>query len=145
MRLFFSPPLGVGVEGVARPFPGVVHLVQLVAKRVLRGVLAGAASQVFLKQADRPLGGRVVEVLRRMLEQLKQEGAVLLGQEAGPSGTVAVAQDIGVVALTVHLNPEVDHARSHPQASSHAGDGFALGDFEDGQGAAIDPGVKGLP
>jgi hypothetical protein len=145
MRLFFSPQLGVGVEGVARPFPGVVHLVQFVAKRVLRGVLAGAASQVFLKQADRPLGGRVVEVLRRMLEQLKQEGAVLLGQEAGPSGTVAVAQDIGVMALTVRLNPEVDHARSHPQASSHAGDGFALGGFEDGQGAAIDPGVKGLP
>jgi hypothetical protein len=145
MRLFFPPPFGVGVEGVARPLPGVVQLVQLVAEGVPGGVLAGAAPQVSLKQADRPRGGRVVEVLRRMLEQLEQEGAVLLGQEAGPSRPVPVAQDIGVVALAVGLDPEVDRARSHPQALSHAGDGFALGDFEDGQGAAIDPGIKGLP
>lgn len=145
MRLFFPPPFGVGVEGVAWPLPNVFQLVQFVAKCVLGGVLAGAVSQVFLKQADRPRGGRVVEVLRRMLEQLEQEGTVLLGQEAGPSRTVAVAQDLGVVALTVRLDPEVDRARSHPQVLSHAGDGFTLGDFEDGQGAAIDPGIKGLP
>jgi hypothetical protein len=79
-----------------------------------------------------------------MLEQLAQEGAVLVGQEAGPSRTVALEQDLGVVALTVRLDPEVDHARSHPQASSHAGDGLALGDFEDGQSAAIDPCIKSL-
>jgi hypothetical protein len=144
MRLFFPPQFGVGVEGVARALPDVVQLVQLVAERVLGGVLAGAAPQVFLKQADRPRGGRVAEVLWRMLEQLEQEGAVLLGQEARPSRPVTVVQGIGGVALAVRLDPEVDHARSHPQALSHAGDGFALGDFEDGQGAAIDPGIKGL-
>ena len=145
MRLFFPPQFGVGVEGVARPLPDVVQLLQFVAKCVIGGVLAGAASQVFLKQADRPRGGRVVEVLRRMLEQLEQQGAVLLGQEAGPSRAVAVAQGIGVVAPTVRPDPEVDRARSHPQALSHAGDGFALGNFKDGQGATIDPGIRGLP
>jgi hypothetical protein len=145
MRLFFPPQLGIRVEGVARPLPGVVEPVQFAAKRVLGEVLADAASQLLLKQADRPLGGGVVEVLRRMLEQLKQDGAVLVVQKAGPSRTVALAQDIGVVALRVRLEPEVDHARAHPQASSHAGDGFASGDFEDSQGAAIDPGIKGFP
>jgi hypothetical protein len=110
MRLFFPPPFGIGVEGVARPLPDVVELVQFVAKRVRGEVLAGATSQVFLKQADGPLGGRIVEGLRRMLKQRKQEGAILLGQEAGPSRTVAVAQDIGIMALTVRLHPEVDHA-----------------------------------
>jgi hypothetical protein len=144
MCLFFPPPLGIGIEGVTRPLPGVVEPVQFAAQRVFGEVLARAAPQVFLKQADRPLGGRVVEVLRRMLEQRKQAGAVLVGQEAGPSRPVAVAQVIGVIALAVSLHPEVNDARRHPQASSHAGDGLALGDFEDGQGAAIDAGIEGF-
>jgi hypothetical protein len=68
MRLFFPPPFGVGVQDVAWPLPGIVEPVQFAAKRVLGEALAGAVSQVFLKQADRPLGGAVVEILRRMLE-----------------------------------------------------------------------------
>ena len=145
MRLFFFPQLRIGVQGVARPLPGVVQPVQFAAQRVLGEVLAGTASQVFLKQADRPLGGSVVKVLRRLLEQLEQEGAALARQEAGPSRAVAVTQDSGVVPLAVRLDPKVDHTQSHPQASRHAGDGFALGDFEDGQGAAVDPSIEGLP
>lgn len=118
---------------------------QFAAQRVFGQVLAGAAAQRFLEQADRPRGGGVVEVLRRLLEQLEQAGAVRRGQEAGSSRPVAVAQDIGVMALAVRLDPEVDNARSHAQALGHAGDGLALGDFEDGQGAAIDAGIQGLP
>jgi hypothetical protein len=136
--------LGIGVEGVARPLPGVVEPVQFAAERVFGEQLAGAAPQVFLEQAHRPLGGRVAEALRRMPKQLQQAGAVLAGQEAGPSRAVAVAQDIGIMAPTVRLGPEVDSARRHPQASGHTGDGLTLGNFEDGQGAAIDAGIKGL-
>jgi hypothetical protein len=49
------------------------------------------------------------------------------------------------MAVTVRLDPEVDHACSHPQSSSNVRNGLTLGDFEDGQGAAIDPGIKGFP
>jgi hypothetical protein len=143
-RLFFPPQLGIGVEGVARPLPGVVEPVQFAAQRVFGEVLAGAAPQLFSEQADRPLGGGVAEVLRRMPEQLEQTVAALVGQEARPSRAVAVAQDIGVMAPAVRLDPEVDSARRHPQAPGHAGDGLAVGNFEDGQGAAIDAGVEGL-
>jgi hypothetical protein len=145
MRLFFPPQFGIGIEGVARPLPAVVEPVQFVAQRVLGEMLAGTASQVFRQQADRPLRGGVVEVLRRMLEQLEQKGAVLVRQQAGPSRTVAVTQDLGVVPPAVRLDPTVNYACSYPQASGHAGNGFALGDFEDGQGTAVDPSVKGLP
>ena len=91
MRLFFPPQLGVGIEGVARPLPGVVQPVQFAAQRVFAKMLAGAASQVFLEQANGPLGGGVVEVLWRMPEELEQEVALLLGQEAGASRAVSVS------------------------------------------------------
>jgi len=48
------------------------------------------------------------------------------------------------VAAAIGLDPVIDNTGSYPQATRDEGDGFPLGNFKDGQGAAIDTGIVGV-
>jgi hypothetical protein len=78
-------------------------------------------------------------------QEFEQPGTLLLGQPVGSARAVPVAQGVGGMALEVGLDPVVDNAGSHPQAASDTGGGLPLGNFEDGQGAAIHAGIVGVP
>lgn len=72
---FFSPTRGRGPH-IAGPLPHVALPLQLPAHRVGREPLVGAALQVFLEERDRPLHGRIAEILRGLTQERAHAGLV---------------------------------------------------------------------
>lgn len=64
-----------------------------------------------------------------------------LHEQGGPSRAGAFLQGGGVVVAQVGGQPVVDGAGRHPQPGRDRSDGLSRGDFEDGQGAAVDAGL----
>jgi hypothetical protein len=80
MRLFFPPQFRVRVQGVARPLPGVVQLVQLTADGVIGGPQPRPTLDLLDKQRHRPGRVRVVKILGRAVEQAAQQAFDALAQ-----------------------------------------------------------------
>jgi len=74
---------------------------------------------------------------------LAEEFAVRLGQQRGPAAAVVVRQDRGIAVAEVGGHPVVDGPPGYAQTPRHRGDGFPRGDFQDGQGTAVEAGVVG--
>ena len=97
------------------------------------------------EQRDRPLRREVTQFLGRPLQDFKQPGPALGPQQAGSARAILVVQGVGVVVLRVSPDPGIDDTGGHPQASSDGVDRLALSNFEQGQGAAIDASIAGVP
>jgi hypothetical protein len=145
MRLFFPPGLGVRVEPVARPLPGVTQPPEFTPDGVKGGEQAGVLSQVGLEQGHGPGGARVTKVLRASCQKVTEQVSVRLGEQGGPAGAAGVSQHGGVAVAAVGGEPVVDGPRGHPQAVCDRGDRFTRGYFEDGEGAAEYSGIVGGP
>ena len=144
MRLFFPPPLRIGVEDVARPLPAVVQLVQLAADGVGRGPLAHLTLQLLLEQGHRPGGGWVVEVLGRAAEQSLEPGLGVLGQKRWATRAVGISQGGWVVGKAVGSDPVVNALGGHAGHLSDVGGRAATVKLQDGQSAAVQVGVSGV-
>lgn len=101
--------------------------------------------QVPPEQGHVPGGVRVAELLRAFGEEVSEQVAMRSAEQGGPPGAVGVSQGRGVTVAGVGGEPVVDGPRSHPQSARDQGYALARGDFEDGQGAAVDSGVVGRP
>jgi hypothetical protein len=143
MRLFFSPELGVRVEGVAGTLPGVPQPLQLASEGVVGDRPAGAAGQVLPEQRDGPLGGEVAHLLGRAAQEFAEQVPVRRGQQAGPPGPVAGGEGVWDVVTAVGRDPVVDGSECDPETAGDGGDGFPLGDLQDRQGTAVHAGVAG--
>jgi hypothetical protein len=144
MRLFFPPHLRVGVEPIAGPLPGVSQLLDLPPQGVLRDQDV-VTRQVPPEQGHGPGGVRVAKLLRAFPKEAQEQVAPLLVEQGGPTWPVAVRQGGGITVLGVGGEPMVHGPRGHPQSARDRADGLAGGDFEDGQGTAVDSGVMGGP
>jgi hypothetical protein len=145
MRIFFPPQLRVGVEPVSGPLPGVTRLLDLPPQGILRDQNVIVTRQMPPEQGHGPGGVRVAKLLRAFAQEFAEQVALRLAEQGGPPGAVAVHQGGGITALGVGGEPMVDGPRSHPQSARDRADGLAGGDFEDGQGTAIDSGVMSRP
>lgn len=141
IRIFFPPQLGVGVEAVAGPLPGVAQLVDLPPQGVLRDQDVAVTCQVPPEQGHGPDGVRVAKILRAFGQEIKEQVPLWLAEQGGPPGAVAIRQGGRVTVTGVGGEPVVNGPRGHPQPARDRADGLARGDFEDGQGAAVDSGV----
>ncbi len=81
---------------------------QLSAEGIFGEFLTGTILQVPAQQGDGPLGREEAKVLGRMTQQSKQAGSIVLGQQGGPAGAVAVLQVDGIVIPRVCLQPVID-------------------------------------
>jgi len=143
MRRFFLA-LGVGVEDVARPLPGVAQVTQPPADRRLGEARPTPALQVLLQQRDGPFDRPVAEVIRPPLERGGEVGPEFVRPRAGVIAPTPVRQGGRVARLVVARDPVVD---AHPAGAEHPGDlgdGSPGGRLRDGPGAAKEPGVGGV-
>lgn len=141
MRLFFPPQFRVGVEPVAGPLPRVAQPVDLAADGVFGEQRSAVLSQVLQEQGDGPGGGRIAEVLGAPGQQLPEQVPLGLTQQGWPPGAVAVGQGSGAVLAGIGVQPVIDGPGRHPQPTRDRGDGLPRGDFKDGEGPAVHPGV----
>lgn len=144
MRLFFPPQFGVRLQGIARPLPGEVHLVQLAANRIVRGSQAGATLDLLLKQRHRPGRVRVAKILGRTAQQTAQQALDALAQQRRPSRPLRVGQGGRVEGCGIGSNPVGDALASYAEHIGDVGGGATAVKLQDGQGAAIQSGVGGL-
>jgi hypothetical protein len=144
MRLFFPPQFGVRLQGIARPLPGEVHLVQLAANRIVRGPQARAVLDLLLKQRHRPGGVRVAKILRRTVQQTAQQALDALAQQRRPPRPLRIGQGGRVEGCGIGSNPVGDALATHAEHPGNVGGGAATVELQDRQGAAVQPGVTGL-
>ncbi len=144
MRLFFPPQLRVGVQGVARPLPGVVHLAQLAPDGVVGGPQARPQPDLLHQQRHRP--GRVwaAKILGRAAEQQAQQPLGVLAQEFRPSGPDGIGQGGRVVGSGISGHPGGDALAGHAEHTGDVGGRATTVELQDRQGAAVQPGVRGL-
>jgi hypothetical protein len=143
MRRFFLA-LGVRVEDVTRPLPGISQVVQLPANRRLRKAFLPPALQVLAQQRDGPFDRLVAEVLRAPLEAGDEGRLEVLGPQAGVIAPALIDQGRRVSCLLIALDPVVD---AHTAGAEHAGDfgnGAPASGFQDGQGAAEEARIGGI-
>lgn len=101
--------------------------------------------QVELEQGDGPHGVGVAEALGTASQEFLKQLPLGVGQQSGASGAAGISQDGGVAVAAVGGEPVVDGPSAHPQAAGDRGNRLPRGDFENGQGAAVDSGIVGGP
>lgn len=142
MRRFFVA-LGVGVEHVARPLPGVPQVVHLPADRRLGEALLTPAPQVLAQQRDGPFDGLVAELLRAPLEGGDEGRSELLGPQAGVVPPALVGQGNRVSLLFIPRDPVVDAHAAGAEQAGDLGDRTPGGGLQDGEGASEEAGIRG--
>jgi hypothetical protein len=108
---------------------------------VLRDQNVAVSCQVPPEQGHGPGGVWVAKILRALGQEIEEQVPLWLAEQGGPPGAVAIRQRGRVTVTGEGGEPVVDGPRGHPQSARDRADGLARGDFEDGQGAAVDSGV----
>jgi len=143
MALFFPPELRIRVEGISGPLPGVPEPVQLPPHGPPGRAPAEPPGEVLPEQRDGPLGGEPAEGLRGPTEPFPQHLPAPVGHPAGAAGPVVVAKGEWVAVPGVGPDPVINDPPRDPQPTCDVGNGFALPDAQDRQGASIHAGVPG--
>jgi hypothetical protein len=143
MRRFFLA-LGVRLQVVARPLPGVIQPVQRAAHGVVGNPPSYGNVQKLLEQGDGPAHVRAAQVLGREGEEGLQQVLVILVQRPVTSAPRLVRQGLGVMALGVRLDPVVDTLPGDPEHAGHLSGGAPLVELHDGQRAPQEAGVQGV-
>jgi hypothetical protein len=143
MRRFFLA-LGVRLQVVARPLPGVAQPAQRAAHGVFRHPPPRDDFQELLEQGDRPAHVRAAELLGREGKQGLQQALVVLVQRRVTPPPRLVPQGLGVMTLGVGPGPVVDALPGHAEHAGDVSGGAPLVELQDGQGAPQEAGVQGL-
>jgi hypothetical protein len=145
IRLFFPPQLGVGVQDVARPLPGVVQPAQGAADGVARRHAAGAELKGVLEQGHGPAGVRVAQVLWRAFQQGQKEVLIVLVQQRLATSARLIGKGGGVTAKAVRLDPVVDALAAHAEHPGDVSRCSPVVELQHGQGAPVKENVSGSP
>jgi hypothetical protein len=87
---------------------------------------------------------RVAQILGRAAQQLDEQALGALAQQHGASRPVGVGQGGRVEGRGVGGDPVGDALASHSEQVGDVGRRAATVELQDGQGAAVEPGVFGL-
>ena len=82
---------------------------------------------------------------RRPGQQFLEQGPCLVRPEGRPAGAVSEGEVGRVVPLDIVPEPVVDGPPRNAQRARDLGDRRPSGHFQDGQGAAVEPGILGSP
>ncbi len=144
MRRFFLR-LRVGFQDVAGPLPGLAPAVEFAADGLVGETRPGPAEEFLPQQGHGPIHRPVPASLRRGGQELPEQGPRRPGPGAGAARARRVVQGGGVVVAAVVRHPVVDGPSRHPQRPGHPGHGLPPVDAEDGEQAAVDAGLAGVP
>lgn len=101
-------------------------------------------AQFLLEQGHGPARSGVAAPLGRAGEEFAEQGAGVLGPQAGAALARLVAKGARIVLPTVVAEPVVDGPACHTEGAGDGGNGFTCADLEDGEGTAVHAGVARL-
>jgi hypothetical protein len=118
--------------------------VQPAADGVVGRPQARPQPDLLLEQGHRPGGVRVAQILGRAAQQFDEYALGVLAQQHGAPRPVGVGQGGRVEGCGVGGDPVGDALASHAEHVGDVGRRTATVELQDGQGAAVEPGVFGL-